>query len=88
MTSGTDPERVRRALAGLHYPADNRAVVDQATAAGADEAVVGVLFDLPIAIYADIDEVLNSIPHPPERNGDPSPGQRSAGDQRTTRDSG
>ncbi|MBG0819616.1 DUF2795 domain-containing protein [Planomonospora sp. ID91781] len=87
MTPGTDPERVRRALAGLHYPADNRAVVDQATAAGADETVVDALFDLPIATYADIDEILNSIPHVPEQSGESSPGQRSAGDQRTTRES-
>ncbi|GAA3137503.1 hypothetical protein GCM10010466_30520 [Planomonospora alba] len=64
-------------------------MVRHATGAGADDAVLGVLLDLPIATYADLDEILRSVPRDPQDDS-PAGGapRRTAGDQRTVRGGG
>ncbi|GIH80342.1 DUF2795 domain-containing protein [Planobispora longispora] len=66
MTRATDPGLVRQALMSLDYPADKQEVIQQATNAGAEAAVMRVLSALPLGTYDNLDEILRSIPHPDE----------------------
>lgn len=50
------------ALNDLDFPADQDSIVDHATSSGADDSVVRALRSLPVADYANVSEVLRSVP--------------------------
>ncbi|GGS62124.1 hypothetical protein GCM10010156_21140 [Planobispora rosea] len=76
MTRTTDPGLVRQALLSLDYPADKQEVIQQATNAGAEAAVLRVLAALPLGTYDNLDEILRSIPRSPDEGEDITPGER------------
>ena len=57
-----DAKDIEVVLNDLDFPADQDAIVDHAQAAGADDGVLRALRALPLADYANMDEVLRSMP--------------------------
>ena len=62
----TDSDSVRKALSDTDFPVDKDQLVDDATAASADEDTVRALRAIPPVSYANVGEVLQSVDLAPE----------------------
>ncbi len=60
-----DELRVKKALQGISFPADQRQLVDYATDRDADAKTRAALEALPSGSYGSIDEVEQAVPHKP-----------------------
>ncbi|RNL82168.1 DUF2795 domain-containing protein [Halostreptopolyspora alba] len=61
MVATTTTERLQAALAEADYPADKERLLEVARASGADEETVRALRALPLAEYANFEEVTASV---------------------------
>ncbi len=68
---GTTTDRIREALRSIDYPADKWALVAEAARAGADEETIRALRAMPQAEYANLNEVVRSVPIDSEREDQP-----------------
>ncbi len=68
---GTTTDRIREALRFIDYPADKWALVAEATRAGAEEETIRALRAMPQAEYANLNEVVRSVPIDSEREDQP-----------------
>ncbi|WP_219509021.1 DUF2795 domain-containing protein [Nonomuraea ceibae] len=64
----THSDLVRVALSGVDFPADKQSIVRQASELGAGEEALRLLSALPLATYANVQEVLRSIPRDPQQD--------------------
>ena len=62
MADEPDAKQVEQALNALDFPAGKDQIVAHAQSAGAPDEVVRALRALPLADYANVPEVLRSIP--------------------------
>lgn len=63
-----DPKDIRRALGDVDFPASKEALVEHAERSGADEESLRALRALPLGDYRNPEEVLRSVPLPPDRS--------------------
>ncbi len=61
-----DELRVKKALQGMSFPADQSQLLDYATDRDADEKTRVALEALPPGSYGSIDEVEHAVPQSPE----------------------
>lgn len=61
-----DELRVKKALQGMDFPADQSQLLDYAGDRGADDKTLAALRSLPTGSYGSIDEVEQAIPQSPE----------------------
>lgn len=59
---GATAQQVRDALNSMDYPASKQSLVDHVEQTGAEDEVVRSVRALPLADYANTDEVLRSLP--------------------------
>jgi hypothetical protein len=61
-----DELRVKKALQGMSFPADQSQLIDYASDRGADDKTRTALEALPAGSYGSLDEVERAIPQSPE----------------------
>lgn len=61
-----DELRVRKALQGMSFPADQNQLIDYAGDRGADDKTLRALRALPAGSFGSVDEVEQAIPQSPE----------------------
>jgi len=61
-----DPRHIRAALNTVDFPASKQALVEHAERGGADDDTVKALRALPLGDYRNHEEVLRSVPLPPD----------------------
>lgn len=67
----TDETRLRAALSDVDYPADKDALLAGAQRTGADTDTVRALRSIPPVSYADLTEVLRSVPQRHDDDAEP-----------------